>query len=49
MYRKDCFAYRELRENVAKCDALNVINCENCKFFKTIEEYKRKVAPLERR
>ena len=38
--KKDCFAYC----NEKVCVALNVINCKDCKFYKTHEqiEYERK-------
>lgn len=39
--KEDCFAYREKVLNTKEhCDALYVLKCEGCKFYKTMEQYK---------
>ena len=38
MFNYDCFAYTRKKGNF-HCSALNVENCLNCKFYKTIEQY----------
>lgn len=52
MVRKDCFGYDarcEVRKK-ARCTALNNLYCENenCKFYKTRDEYERRLAEAEK-
>ena len=37
-YKEECFAIR-IVANTKKCIALNNINCENCKFYKSYEQH----------
>lgn len=38
MRRNKCFAYDEKHD---RCKVLKVIDCQNCKFFKTEEQFKK--------
>lgn len=43
--KQDCFGYM----SSGKCSVIQDkygMNCKDCKFYKTKEEYKQKVAPL---
>ena len=42
----NCFGVYFDKDNNLKCNALNHLNCQSCKFFKTKEEYNISVAPL---
>ena len=46
MLRTDCFAFWS-RNGRVKCEALQRIDCMGCKFYKTQEEYDKKVKPLK--
>lgn len=39
--RVKCFAYDEKHD---RCKVLKVIDCQNCKFFKTEEQFKKDAA-----
>lgn len=41
-FREDCFAF-EIRRSRAVCNALTELNCTNCKFYKTEDEYKKEL------
>lgn len=43
MDKKDCFAYKDR----GKCSALRVMDCEDCKFYKSSKQVKeeRKIYP----
>lgn len=47
LYKKECFAYFKSSLGVEKCKALNVLNCEHCRFFRTLEDYNKNVSPLK--
>lgn len=38
MIKIDCFSYKKEKE---ECNALNELNCDNCKFYKTREQIKK--------
>ena len=38
MINTDCFSYKKEKE---ECNALNELNCDNCKFYKTREQIKK--------
>lgn len=48
MLRKDCFAYRKTKDNIFCC-ALTKMECGNCNFFLTADEYARKLVEMERK
>ena len=48
MERKNCFGYRR-NKSKKYCDALMALDCHNCKFFKTKEDYSLFVEPLKYR
>ncbi len=47
MYQKDCFAFKKMLTGSIRCSALNLIDCRNCKFYKTKENYEKNVLPLK--
>ncbi len=46
MYKKNCFAFYEKNKR-QKCTALKVLDCDNCKFFRTKDYYIKFVEPLK--
>lgn len=51
LYKEDCFAYcpEGFGTFHSRCSALNFCKCENCKFYKTVADYKNGLAKLEER
>lgn len=47
MFRKDCFAYHKYKTGFVKCNALKVICCDGCNFYRTKSDYSKNVAPLK--
>ena len=47
MENKDCFAYNTKKHN--HCNALNVEDCENCKFYQNKEVYRDRLVKLKKR
>lgn len=47
MYKKDCFAFHKYTTGLIKCNALVSMSCNNCKFYRTKEDYSKNVAILE--
>lgn len=47
-YHEDCFAFK-IKNHKEFCSALidKVVNCSNCKFYKTQQEYDEKVRSLK--
>lgn len=40
--KKDCFAIRLSyldNKKIYRCDALNILQCEGCRFYKSLEEH----------
>lgn len=38
MVHKDCFAYRKSKAGTERCNALKVLKCYKCPFYKTQEK-----------
>lgn len=49
MYKKDCFAFREITETRCKCDALDMLYCREgkCSFYKNKDKYEKELRRLE--
>lgn len=46
-YKTNCFGYFVTQSGRVKCSALMHIDCQNCKFFKTRNDYIKNVLPLK--
>lgn len=46
MIKKDCFAYNYAHHN---CKALKIIDCENCRFYKTEEQLLKELQLIKKR
>ena len=47
VYRTDCFAFYCTSSGAYKCQSLRKLDCKNCRFYKTKQDYELYVKPLE--